>query len=288
MFSKETSAYYDRLQSPRTRGDSVYTAANLALSELRSKVNSAIEPAPWEVTMTKRLFEESSQANMTGDAMAAFRSSMIGAYAEPIMWADLLAMKGLTTSEARKAGEKLRLIDAGDSLAQSSALAMKKLRILRKKEDENPTETDENRVQRIIELHGFLSEATVVLLGSRHNTAKIMTLPSLQYEDSLDANKQHRADGFLYDNRMQSSEHKFAYQVKTRPSIYDWYMYEMPLITAEDLGNDRASSDWPNGAQYFETMRQLIIERQANVVDKTVSSNLDRIWNRVQNKIIKW
>ena len=286
MTSPESAIYVEHLMSPRTPGEAIYTSGNLALLHLQQKIQAAAEPQKYEINSAKRLFEDAAEANMSSDALLAFRSKMLGAYVSPIIWADLVASSVLTDSQARNAGEKIDLKHAGDELAEASILAMKHLfRTKKRIGDELPTNDQRKRIGK---LYGFLNEATVVLLCGRHNTAKVMALPSLQHEDDFQPEIRLHADGFLYDSRKNRPRaERYPYQVKTTPTVYDTYTYDMPIISADDLGNLVRSKDWGRSEGPFETIRQLALERE-KPIDPSISSVLDRLSSRIQNKIMRW
>ena len=286
MTSPESAIYVEHLISPRTPGESIYTSGNLALLHLQQKIQTAAEPQNYEINYAKRIFEDAAEANMSSDALLAFRSKMLGAYVSPIIWADLVASSVLTDSQARNAGEKIDLKHAGDELAEASILAMKHLfRAKKRIGDELPSNDQRKRIGK---LYGFLNEATVVLLCGRHNTAKVMAMPSLQHEDDFQPEIRLHADGFLYDSRKSRPRtERYPYQVKTTPTIYDAYTYDMPIISADDVGNSGRSKDWRRSESPFETIRQLAIERE-KPIDPSISSVLDRLSSRIQNKIMRW
>lgn len=287
MSPLERDAYVQEMsnadQYDNSYGQIQYTLANLALTEARSMVMQAEEPSVEMINGIAHRLESAAVANEGTDALIEKRALMLGAFLKPLIWAELISTNGLSDSEAKRVSQRLGLKQANDTLAKISKDSLCESNLLTK--GRSVRELDAEEYKQYAGLRGFLQEATVVLLGNRTNTAKMLVLPTLQFEDALQSNRKTRADGTLFDNRkIDVTTRKHAYQVK---STYrgEEYNYTIPLVHGNMLGNNQGEGSW--GTKPYTTLRNLLHEREGYRLDPDVSSRLDKVWGEVRNTIMQ-
>ena len=228
-------------------------------------------------------FESAALANEARDPLRAKRALMLGAFMQPLIWLDLVSVQGLTNIEARRVSQRLEIKQANDSLASTTRQALNEVTELL--DGRGPGALEDKEFGIYAGLRGFLQESTVVLLGNRHNTAKMVVLPTLEFEDALQPNRNSRADGVLYDNRrVDTNRRKYTYQVKSNDNPSP-RQYSVPVISSGDMGNHKLTAGWRTTYSYT-TLKELLHEREGDTLAPAVSSNLDKIWGKVRNKIM--
>ena len=244
----------------------------------------AEEPSEDMLSSISYRIDLAAAANEESDGLLAKRAQMLGAFMKPLIWLDLVSTDGLSDSQAKRVSERLGIKDANDTLAGVARQTLREVRELTA--GRRPFELPRPEYHRYAELRGFLQEATVVLLGNRANTAKLVVLPTLQFEDALQPDRRSRADGVLYDNRKGEAEkRKYPYQVKSNDTV-EPSRYSIPVVYGSVVGNNKLTAGWSGNSSYA-TLRNLLAEREGGKISAAVSSNLDRIWGNVRNTIME-
>lgn len=277
------AALHDNYRRDRTAQAS-YVLANLALEELKLATQRAEEPSDESLEAVAYRFDLAAEANDGKDQLASLRSRMLKAWIRPIVWSDIINIDALTSGEAKRVAQNIGLSDAADETAAVTMTALEELDDLDGKPKQLRTEAEQVRIGETV---GFISEATPILLGARHATAKHFALPSLAYDDSISTPVSQHIDGIYFDNRKQRTKHRVPYQVETSSGWHPFIHKSIPVIDARQMGNLPKSSRWPSDDRSFMTARHLVTERLGDdAVDAWTSSRLDSIASAVFNKIL--
>jgi hypothetical protein len=243
-----------------------YLLANLALDELKISVERAEEPSEASFKMVAKRFDEASSG--TNDIFQVYRSQILKAWIRPIVWSDIINLGTLSNGEAKRVAENIRLGEAADATATVAKRALVNF-------DRTHRRNGSPRVQQ--QLSGFLTEATPLLLASRHTTAKAFAVPTTQYDDEMNPERSLHTDAIYFDNRPQRERPKVPFQIESRTGSHTFIDPSIPIINGHGLGNHSRASRWPKDDRPFMTLRHLIDERIGDGVDTTTSSQLDRI-----------
>lgn len=262
-------------------GKAVFYMANLALDETKAQTLYGVEPSDRLISRTEQLLTFAAEENEHGDTYRYYlRAKLLGAFMRPIIYADIINIKGLNDREAKYAAKQIDLDASVDAGADVLAEALEQYdEIAAIPRDERSV----HEIGRIKDSVGFLNEASPVQLGGRHSTTKRMVLPSLAYNDIF---ADEGIDGFLYDNRRSRGRQTiFPYQVKTRDHDLVSNPNSIPVITGRMLGNRALASQWPQDDRPFMTVRMAVEERLGEGIPPEASSTLDKITSNVFNHI---
>lgn len=253
-----------------------YLLANLALDELKISVERAEEPSEASFKMVADRFEEATRN--TGNVFQIYRARLLKAWIRPIVWSDIINLGTLSNSEAKRVAENIRLGQAADATANIAKSALVNY-------DRNLRKNRAPRVQQNIS--GFLTEATPLLLASRHTTAKAFAVPTTQYDDEMNPERSLHADAIYFDNRPQRVRTKVPFQMESRSGSHPFTDPSIPVINGYGLSNESRSSRWPLDDRPFMTLRHLIDERIGDGIDAETSSQLDRLNSAFTATVLK-
>ena len=267
----------DRALDRNKVGRAQYMLGNLALHELSTQTARGIEPSDGALSGVDAQLQRAAEANESGDPFIHYRSRLLRAYAKPIVWARVMNYRSLTPGASRRVAAALELPAAYDEALDVTAQALEHYRSLipASRLDKGHREN----------LKGFLNESSSVLVVNRPKSAKILALPSLAYEDQLEAVRHIHFDGTVLDNRKGRQDRQYPYQVKSLTGASS-PAYQIPIVDMRDLGNLPKSSRWPRDDSSFTTIDKLI-EEQEGFGSAETESALNRITSHVLNKIMR-
>ncbi len=261
-----------------------YLLANLALEKLVIAANNGIEPDTQSLEDVAHRLDHAARANDGIDQLTSLRARLLKAWMLPIIWSDIVNLDGLTDHQAKNVAENIKLAEAADATAKLTEDALEQLSEV---STTPPSERSKKLTSRIWGLSGFINEATPLLLGTRHNTAKQYALPSLAFDDAVNPDLSMHIDGFYYDNRQnRPSGHRLPYQVASSSIGHSHISRSIVEINARQMGNLQKSVRWPNDDRPFATTRRLVTERRGKRLSQSAKSTLDSISSSVFNAIM--
>jgi len=262
-----------------------YGLANIALEELKIATEHAEEPDEASFESVAHKFDLAADANDGIDQLASLRSRLLKAWIRPIVWSDIINIGTLNSGEAKRVASNIGLGESADDTAEIVADALGQIDEIHETPKKNRSEI---AIVRSHHISGFLGEATSVLLGARHTTAKQFTLPTMLYDDDVNPDISRHADGIYFDNRRQRTDKKrIPYQVEAVGGQHWFIHHSIPSINARLIGNLEKTSTWPHDDRPFMSARHLVDERRGDLTDASTISTLDRIQSAMYNKITK-
>lgn len=281
IYRREIAQSYRFDKAPKA----VYALANVALEELKMATERAEEPSEESFGLVGYRFDLAADANDGVDQFMSLRSRLLKAWIRPIVWSDIINLGTLTNGEAKRVAKNIGLGDSADDTTEIVNDALGQIDEIKETPKQKRSEA---AVTRAWQISGFLGEATSILLGARHTTAKQFTLPTMFYDDGINPDKSRHFDGIYFDNRRQRSDKKqIPYQVETIGGQH-WFIHRsIPTVNARLMGNLEKTSTWPHDDRPFMTARHLVDERRGDMADATTTSTLDSIQSAVFNRITR-
>lgn len=208
-----------------------------------------------------------------------YRARLLAAYVLPLVYADVINVS-LTASQAKRVAQQ---IDIRSAYEEGLQIAEEATDFFDSSSVHRLTSTSLQHRDVASQLSGFLHEATAISLVNRPQSAKLFAVPTTVYDDELADNKGIKADGIVYDQRAKNTlRRRNPFQVKASPDG----SYLIPVITAHDMANHTKASMWPRHDLKFSTLRQLIAEKNGEVLDQQSASTLDRLSGFVIRKAL--